>query len=204
MMRAMGRTNRLYLARHGQVVGHERFPIYGHTDVDVTEEGKSQMEALADRLRQTEIAAVYASDLQRSEMGARTIARHHDVEVHVLPELREMYFGDWEAMTVTDVQERFPDELRMRGEDLVGYEIPGGGESIEGFSRRVLTRLEDILREREGKDILIVAHGGVNRVILCAALGLDLSRMFTLHQDYGCLNIVDYFPDTALVRLVNG
>lgn len=200
----MGRTNRLYLARHGQVVGYEHFPIYGHTDVAVTDVGKAQLEALADRLRHVEIAAVYASDLQRSLAGARTIARHHDVEVRAHPELREMYFGDWESLTMNDVQERFPDELRMRGEDLVGYEIPGGGESLDRFSRRVLSRLEGIFQEREGKDILIVAHGGVNRVILCAALGLDLSRMFTLHQDYGCLNIIDYFPDTALVRLMNG
>ena len=204
MMQGMGRTNRIYLARHGQVVEYERFPIYGHTDAAVTGVGKEQMEALAERLRHVEIAAVYASDLQRSLAGARILARHHDVEVRVHSELREMYFGDWEGLALSDVQERFPDELRMRGEDLVGYQIPGGGESIERFSGRVLARLEGILREWEGADILIVAHGGVNRVILCAALGLELSRMFTLHQDYGCLNIIDYFPDTALVRLVNG
>ena len=203
-MQGMGRTNRLYLARHGQVVGYERFPIYGHTDVDVTEVGREQMEVLANRLRHVEIATVYASDLQRSLGGARILARHHDVEVRALPDLREMYFGDWESLTLNDVQERFPDELQRRGEDLVGYQIPGGGESIERFSQRVLARLEEVLREWEGKDILIVAHGGVNRVILCSALGLELSRMFTLHQDYGCLNIIDYFPDTALVRLMNG
>jgi len=49
-----------------------------------------------------------------------------------------------------------------------------------------------------------VAHGGVNRVILSHVLGLDLSRIFNIQQDYGCLNIVDYFPDTVVVQLING
>ena len=58
--------------------------------------------------------------------------------------------------------------------------------------------------EQKDNDFVIVAHGGVNRVILCNALGLDLPKMFNLHQDYGCLNITDYFSDSTLVRLING
>ena len=56
----------------------------------------------------------------------------------------------------------------------------------------------------DDEDLLIVAHGGVNRVILCDALELDLSHVFNLHQAYGCLNIIDYFPDSTLIRLING
>jgi alpha-ribazole phosphatase len=67
-----------------------------------------------------------------------------------------------------------------------------------------LPRLRDMLKEETGKDILLVAHGGVNRIILCQALGIDLSNVFSIQQDYGCLNIIDYFPDHALVRLING
>ena len=64
--------------------------------------------------------------------------------------------------------------------------------------------LEKILEEQNGNDFLLVGHGAVNRVILCRALGLDLTRMFTLQQNYGCLNIVDYYADTTIVRLMNG
>ncbi|PIU52615.1 MAG: phosphoglycerate mutase, partial [Deltaproteobacteria bacterium CG07_land_8_20_14_0_80_60_11] len=45
---------------------------------------------------------------------------------------------------------------------------------------------------------------GVNRVILSEALGLPLDHLFRLDQNYGCLNIIDYFPDMAVVRLING
>jgi alpha-ribazole phosphatase/probable phosphoglycerate mutase len=197
-------TNRLYLIRHGQVEGFDRYPIYGRTDVEVTEVGRVQMEALAERLRHVRIKAVFSSDLRRALVGAQIIGRHHDVPVRALPELREMDFGSWEGLTLDEIRERFPEELQKREEDVLGYRMPGGGESLESFSRRVLTCMKALLEERKGEDILLVAHGLVNRVLICDALGLELSRIFGLHQGYGCLNIIDYFPDAALVRLVNG
>ncbi|MFO7783086.1 MAG: histidine phosphatase family protein [Thermodesulfobacteriota bacterium] len=204
MIRVMKAGNRLYLARHGQVKGYERFPIYGHTDVELTDEGRIQMEALAERLRHNRISAVFSSDLRRSLVGAKIIGRHHEVPVLSLPELREMNFGAWEGLTLGEVQERFPGELLEREKNLAAYRMPGGGESLTAFSRRILSCMSEILDKREGENLLLVAHGMVNRVILSDALGLDLSRIFALHQEYGCLNIIDYFPDASLVRLVNG
>ena len=67
-----------------------------------------------------------------------------------------------------------------------------------------MTCLAEVLEIQDGHDFLIVGHGAVNRVILCDALGLELRHMFRLHQDYGSLNIIDYFPDSTLVRLMNG
>ena len=78
----MKEATRLYLVRHGQVDGYERFPIYGHTDVALTEVGMLHFQQLADRLRFTKIQATYSSDLQRSAVGARIIAQNHDVPVH--------------------------------------------------------------------------------------------------------------------------
>ncbi len=192
------------MVRHGQVVGHDGFPVYGHTDVEMTEVGILQMQNLAERLRLVDIRAIYSSDLERSYKGAKIMARHHDAPLHALPELREMHFGAWEGLTLTEIRERFPDELERRKADVVRYQIPGEGESIERLSKRIMDCFENILEEQRGNDILLVGHGAVNRVILCHALGLDLSRMFHIHQDYGCLNIIDYFPDSTLVRMING
>lgn len=200
----MKRLSRVYLIRHGQINGYENFPVYGHTDVDLTETGILQMEKMAERLRLVEFKAIYSSDLKRSATGARLLACSHDAPLYFLPELREIYFGDWEGLTLSQIQKRFPEELKKRQADLVNYTIPGGGETVGHFSERINQCFERILAEQKENDLLIVAHGGVNRVILCNALGLDLTRIFNIHQDYGCLNIIDYFPDSTLVRLVNG
>ncbi len=200
----MERLNRLYLVRHGQVVGHERLPANGHTDVDITEIGMLQMENLAGRLRLNEIKVIYSSDLQRTKKGAGIIGRHHDAPHRIIPEFRELCFGDWEGLDLEDIIQRYPGETEKRRQDIVDYRPPGRGESMRDLSQRVIPRLKAMLEEEAGNDILLVAHGGVNRVILCSALGIDLANIFNIQQDYGCLNIIDYFPDHALVRLING
>jgi len=126
------------------------------------------------------------------------------VPLYFLPELREMDFGDWEGLTLSEIRRSFPEELQKREKDLINYKAPGKGESIADLSDRIETVFERIRGEQEGNDIVITAHGAVNRVILCKALGLDLDRMFNIHQGYGCLNIIDYFPESTLVRLISG
>jgi alpha-ribazole phosphatase len=200
----MERINRLYLVRHGQIVGHERFPANGHTDVDITEIGMLQMEHLAVRLRHSEINVVYSSDLQRTKKGAGIIGRHHDAPHRAVPEFRELFFGSWEGLTMEEIARDFPGELDQRKKGIAGHRPPGNGESVRDLSERVMPRLMEMLKMETGKNILMVAHGGVNRIILCQALGIDLSKVFNIQQDYGCLNIIDYFPDHTLVRLVNG
>ncbi len=80
------KRSRVYLMRHGQVTGYENFPVYGHTDVDLTETGVLQMQRLAERLRLLGINAIYSSDLKRSVESARQIALYHDVPIYSLPE----------------------------------------------------------------------------------------------------------------------
>ena len=200
----MERENRVYLLRHGQVKGYENFPVYGRTDVDLTEIGVIQMKQMAERLGLTEPKAIYSSDLKRTATGARLIARYHDVPLYFLPELREMGYGDWEGLTLSEIRRNFPEELQKREKDLINYKAPGGGESIADLSERIETVFERIRAEQKGNNIVIAAHAVVNRVILSNALGLDLGRMYNIHQAYGCLNIIDYFPESTLVRLING
>lgn len=126
----MERENRVYLVRHGQIKGYENFPVYGQTDVDLTEIGVLQMKQMAERLSLTEPKAIYSSDLKRSATGARLIARYHDVPLYFLPELRELDFGGWEGLTLSEIRRNFPEELQKREKDLINYKAPGGGGSL--------------------------------------------------------------------------
>jgi len=61
----------------------------------------------------------------------------------------------------------------------------------------------DIVERHRGEEVALVAHGGINRIILSEALGLDLKNILRLEQDFGCLNIIEFFDSSALVRLLN-
>lgn len=200
----MKSPTRLYCIRHGQVTGYLDSPVVGHTDVPLTEVGRLQMVQMAERLRHVEIQAIYGSDLQRSVEGARHLARYHNVPLYLLPGFREMFFGDWEGLSLSRVREAFPQELAERERDPLHFAPPGGGESLLVFSERILEGLEALLEKEQGKTVALVGHAGVNRVLLCHALGLDMKHMFRLDQGYGCLNILEFYEKWPFIKMMNG
>jgi alpha-ribazole phosphatase/probable phosphoglycerate mutase len=194
---------RLYLIRHGRVADGHTDRYHGHNDVDLSPEGLRQYERLAAHLQDVPLTAVYSSDLTRTRLGAQMLAAGRDLTPLSCPEFRELCFGIWEGLTLTEIKERYPQELEARFRDLANFRIPGG-ESLRDVQARVLPKLRELLRRHPGQSLALVAHAGVNRVILCDALNLPLEHLFRLDQAYGCLNIIDYFPDFTLVRLING
>jgi alpha-ribazole phosphatase len=194
---------RVYLVRHGQVADGHTDRYHGNNDIGLSPQGVRQLEELAARLANVPLAGIYASNLTRTLSGAEIISRGRDLPPQVIPEFREVHFGVWEGLSFTEIAERYPAELEARFRDLTTFRIPGG-ESLLDVHTRVLPRLNDLIAAHHQQAFLIVAHAGVNRVILSQALGLSLDHLFRLDQNYGCLNVIDYFPDMAVVRLING
>jgi alpha-ribazole phosphatase len=194
---------RLYLVRHGQVADGHTDRYHGHNDIGLSANGVRQFEELAAQLKPVPLAGVYASDLTRALTGAEIISRDREVAPQIIPEFREVHFGVWEGLNFTEIAERYPNELEARFRDLSSFRIPGG-ESLTDLRTRALPRLTSLIQRHHQEAFLIVAHAGINRVILSDALGLSLEFLFRLDQSYGCLNVIDYFPDMAVVRLING
>jgi alpha-ribazole phosphatase len=194
---------RLYLVRHGQVADGHTDRYHGNNDIGLSANGVRQFEDLAAQLAAVTLAGIYASDLTRALTGAEIINRGREAPLQIIPEFREVHFGAWEGLSFAEIAERYPADLQARFRDLTSFRIPGG-ESLLDVSTRVLPRLKDLINRHHEEAFIIVAHAGVNRVILSEALGLPLDHLFRLDQNYGCLNIIDYFPDMAVVRLING
>ena len=194
---------RLYLIRHGQVADGHTHRYHGNNDIGLSPEGERQLTRLARQLQEVPLAAVYTSHLERSRDGASRLCEGRGFEPQPQPEFREIHFGVWEGLTFGEIAEQYPGELASRLEDLTNFRIPGG-ESLLDVRDRALPRLRELVAQHSGQSLALVAHAGVNRVILCEALSLPLEHLFRMDQNYGCLNIIDYFPDFTVVRLVNG
>ncbi len=199
----MNRT-RVHLIRHGQVEGHEQKRYNGQADVALTALGRAQLAQVAERLGTKPLQAVYSSDLGRCRYGAELIAAHHQLAPVFSDRLRELHIGAWEGMTWAELQSRSPDQWQARLADIVNYRVPGG-ESLRQMAERVRGALAKILARHAGEEIALVGHGGVNRVILLDAIGAPLEQLFNIEQDYGCLNLIDYYADGyRVVKLLNG
>ncbi|MDO8426844.1 MAG: histidine phosphatase family protein [Deltaproteobacteria bacterium] len=195
---------RLFLIRHGQVVNHHEYRYNGHFDVDITDTGVEQMERLAAFLSGVKISAIYSSDLKRATRGADIISKGRGatpVRVHAL---RELHLGRWEGLTKEEAGIRYPEEAGFSFRDLATSKVKEG-ESLNDLKARVLPAIDDIVNKHRGGAVCVVAHGGVNRVILTEAMGLPIENFFRIEQDYGCLNLIDYFSDgIKVVKLLNG
>jgi alpha-ribazole phosphatase len=196
-----GVGTRLYLARHGEVVNHG---IYnGHTDVDMTARGLAQMERLRNLLMDRKLSAVYSSDLTRTKKGAARVAEPHGILPEEIPQFRELHFGRWQGLSLTEVQDQYPDDFPQWMKNLSTFRIPGG-ESFADLRGRSLPKLQELIAKHRGREFAVVCHGVLNRIILAEALQLSYDNLLRIEQDYGCLNIIEYFPDWAVVKLMNG
>jgi alpha-ribazole phosphatase len=196
------RPTRLYLVRHGEVEGEGM--LHGHVDVALTERGLAQLEAVSERLRAEPLSAVYCSDLQRARIGAELVARGREIPVHQDPSFRELRMGDWDGKSFRDLWASERSLIERWWGDLENFALPGG-ESLGALRARILPALEAVLSVHRGESLCLVAHGGVNRVILFSAMGLSMSHYHKLAQDYGCVNLIEYYPDgSTVVRLMNG
>jgi broad specificity phosphatase PhoE len=162
----------ILLARHGESDWNVERRWQGHADRPLTDRGRAQAAALAERLADISLDGVYSSDLRRARETAKTVAAAQGLGVVALPELREVDVGSWSGLTRPEAETRHVDGFRRWRHGEPGWE---DGESYEQMSERVLGVLRRIAADRDGERILLVTHAGPIRAIHAAALGLDVA-----------------------------
>ncbi|MGC8604408.1 MAG: alpha-ribazole phosphatase [Desulfomonilaceae bacterium] len=192
---------KIYLLRHGEIDRSYQGRFVGQTDLPLTDTGELQARFWEHELSEALFSRIHCSDLARSLNTAQIIAGSNRIPIEITPELREINLGEWDGLPVSDIKSHFPDEWRTRGENLASYRPPGG-ESFSDLASRVVPVFVSIVKNAEG-NLLIVGHAGVNRVILCHALGMPLANLFRICQDYGCMNILELSGDSFRLKTMN-
>jgi len=198
-----GKTTRLFLVRHGEVVVQGQKKFLGFTNLGLSPEGKKQIRRLAGHLKLFSLDQAVSSDLQRTLDSARILCKDRGLDAVPYTAFREMNMGAWDGKSWEEIKEKYPQAKGLYFSNLKKFRFPEG-ENWGQFRSRVLKGLESLLRENQGRNILLVAHAGVNRIILAQALGLRFRNMFFMEQDYACLNIIEYSSRFAVVKLMNG
>lgn len=191
---------RVFLVRHGATVLTAEDRFAGATNVELSEEGRTQARGLARRLATEKLAAVYASPLDRTMETAGISAEPHGLPVQARPGLQEISHGHWEQMTRHEVDLAYPDEAAAWEADPFTF-APVGGESGLAVTARALPVLIELVRAHPGETILVVSHKATIRLLLSSLLGFDPRRYRdNLDQSPCALNIVD-FKDPVRARL---
>ena len=194
--------SRLLLVRHGETELKSSERLWGHTDVKLGTLGLKQAERLRDRLASEKIDVIYSSDLQRALVTAETIAFRHQLAVVTCAELHEVDFGQLEGLTISEANQRYPELAKLRMQRNLNLKYPGGDSLIE-FSKRTSKFLDRLEQRTDDETILIVAHFGVLRILICRLLDIDLRFLWQLHFDLASLSMLETNQQGAILKSLN-
>lgn len=191
----------IWLMRHGEIDLACKGKLIGQKDVPLSRKGRNQALSFRNLAKEAAIGSVFCSDLSRSYQTARLISEDLNLPVSQVRALREISLGEWEGKLVKDIKECYPDQWRDRGENIAEYRPPSG-ESFTDLASRVIPAFESIVASTKS-NTLIVGHAGVNRAIICHALGIHLQNVLQIGQDYGSMNVIQSRGGVLKVESVN-
>lgn len=181
-LRGLEPVNHLLLIRHAETDMAGRF--CGHSDPELNERGRQQLAGVVDRLSEYAIRRIYTSDLRRARQTAEAIASHLGIGFEVRPGLREIYFGQWEGLSWSEIETRDPVMAKKWVEEYPNSTAPGG-ESVEQFDRRVCAESAFLFAAATKCPIAVVAHAGFMRVLLTKLYGVPEEEAWKLTKEYG-------------------
>jgi len=176
--------NDLLLIRHAETNMAGTF--CGQSDPPINDAGRRQINELVESLRKEDVSAIYTSDLQRSMTAARALAEFFSVPYIARPALREIDFGNWEALTWEKIEELYPTYAKPWLQAFP-HLTPPDAEPFAEFQQRVIAETRYLLSQNEHRLIAVVTHAGVMRVILRTLCGVDEKTAWTLTKPYCCI-----------------
>ena len=184
------------LLRHGECEDGECADGHcyrGSIDVKLNSKGWQQMEHSVEYVRHyysssmTPWQAVVSSPLIRCALFSEMLARQYHLPIITDPRFKEMHFGEWEGQSIKMIWQTQAQEVQAWSDNPV-LSPPPGGEPADTFATRVKTGLGNILSQFAGQHILLVAHGGVIRVLLAHCLSIPLTALHQFDVPYACLS----------------
>lgn len=173
----------LVLVRHGETTWNQAGRVQGFQDSPLSPLGFAQAEALAEALAMEDVAAIWSSDLGRTQNTAAALARRTGLAVRTDARLRERCYGELEGWTYREIQEKFPEQWRALDSRDPNF-VPAGGESAVMFRDRVVEAMEALAAQHAGERIVVITHGGVVGIMYRHVRGMTLDQ----RRDYPLLN----------------
>lgn len=187
---------RLILVRHGESEWNRIGRYQGQLDAPLSELGLRQAEALANRLANEKLEAIYSSPLQRARRTADAIARFHPkLEIQDDPALLEIHHGDWQGLYAPDVRERYAEALEEWRTFPTRSQMPNG-ESFSNILKRTLNFRERMCKTYQSDASIVVStHDVVVKILIADALGMSMDRINRLWITNASISVVEYTND---------
>jgi len=180
----------IILARHGETEWNVGEIFRGRIDVELNATGIKQAELLAEYLSELKIDAIYSSPLKRALKTAEIVAEYYKLRVTIAPGLIDLNFGKWQGLSHQEVKDKYKGRYAQWLHSPHQVRMPGG-ESLNDVRKRAVAVMDEVIAKYEG-EVVLVSHRVVNKVLICALLGLDDSHFWNIRQDTAGITTFTY------------
>ncbi|MBJ8958436.1 adenosylcobalamin/alpha-ribazole phosphatase [Citrobacter youngae] len=193
---------RLWLVRHGETEANVAGLYSGHAPTPLTERGIAQAQTLSTLLRNVPVDSVLCSELERARHTTQLILGDREIPVRNMPELNEMFFGDWEMRHHRDLAREDAENYAMWCNDWQNA-TPTNGEGFQAFSLRVERFIAQLDDYKKCQNLLVVSHQGVLSVLIARLLSMPAAAMWHFRVEQGCWSAIDFCDDFAVLKVLN-
>jgi broad specificity phosphatase PhoE len=199
------RSSRIVLLRHGQTAwnldaGEERFR--GRTDLPLDTKGFSQAQAIATRLRDEPISAIYASPLRRTRQTVDPLAAQCCLPVNCHEGLVDIDYGLFQGLSHAETKRVYAGLYATWRTAPSQVQFPGG-ERLADVQARLLALLNEVAERHSGETVILVGHQIVNKVLACTVLDLNLDHIWQIRQDTAGINVFQEVDSTWQTLTLN-
>ena len=193
---------RLWLVRHGETEANVAGLYSGHAPTPLTERGIAQAQTLGTLLRNVPVDNVLCSELERARHTTQLILGDREVPVRNMPELNEMFLGDWEMRHHRDLAREDAENYAVWCNDWQNA-TPTNGEGFQAFSQRVERFIAQLADYKTCQNLLVVSHQGVLSVLIARLLSMPAAAMWHFRVEQGCWSAIDFCDNFAVLKVLN-
>jgi broad specificity phosphatase PhoE len=184
-------VTRLILIRHGQTILNAAGRFRGRQDVSLDEVGRTQVEALARRLKMSfNITQLLTSPLRRAVETADAVAKTFGLATVVEPRLNDLDYGNWQGLTAEEAAAAYPREYRDWERIPDKVLLPGGG-CLAWQIDTALRLVRELSADYPGETVALVTHQVVCHGLTCSLLGIPLRRFRSVTQAPGAFSVFE-------------
>ena len=193
---------RLILVRHAITTCNEGGSLSGQIDSTLSKKGKLQVEQLTCYLKDENIDEIYTTHFSRTKDTMEKLAQIKSIEINETDKFNEIDFGEFDGLNFDIIKRDYPEEFEKMIKEGSEYTYPKGESLIDTFDR-VSKELENILKDKDNKTILICSHGGTIRNILSYLISKDYKYHWNFKIDNASVSVVEVENDFAVINKLN-
>ena len=194
----------LILVRTGQSEWNLENKFTGWVDVDLTEQGEKEAAAAGEALKEFSFDVAFTSDLIRAQRTLEIILEtigQTEIPIHEHEDLNERHYGDLQGFNKDDMREKYGEEqvhIWRRSYDVP----PPNGESLKDTAARTIPYYVDNIEPmvKEGKRVIVAAHGNSLRSILMYLEGLSKDEILDVNIPTGKPRLYKFDDDMKLLE----